>query len=111
MDEPKTRSYTNEHYVWETALWLQVSGRRLVKRANGSYRIITPDQVMASDLVLPNEIRPCQVKVKDDGLFYWEPATQPLADKWIYHRGDPFENEKALNEALPELYKSFKPGS
>ena len=96
-----------EHYVWETSVWICVSGRKLVKRADGSYRIIPPDQVLASDSVLPNELHPCTVTVQDNGVYEFHTTTQPTNFQ-IYYRGDPKENERALRDALPALYTSFK---
>ena len=49
-----------EHYVWETAVWICVSGRKLVKRADGTHRLIPAEQVLPTDTVLPNELRPCR---------------------------------------------------
>lgn len=96
-----------EHNVWETALWISVTGRKLVKRADGTYRIIPAEQVVSTDTVLPNELRPCTVTVRGDGLFEYRETTRP-SNFSIYYRGDPRENETALREALPALYLSFK---
>jgi hypothetical protein len=96
-----------EHYVWETAVWICVSGRKLVKRADGTCRILRADQVIPSDKVLPNELRPCTVTVRDDGIYEFHETTQPTNFS-VYYRGDPQENEAALREALPALYVSFR---
>ena len=61
-----------------------------------------------SDTVLPNELRPVRVQVRDDGQFAWEP-TNGRTNFWMYDRGDPRRNEEALREALPALYESFRP--
>jgi hypothetical protein len=97
-----------EHYVWETAVWICVSGRKLVKRADGSCRIVSAAEVHPSDKVLPNELRPCTVTVRDDGIYEFREGTQP-GNFSVYYRGDPRENEAALREALPALYLSFRP--
>ena len=96
-----------EHYVWETGVWICVSGRRLVKRADGSHRIVPADEVGSGDQVLPNELRPCEVTVRDDGIFEFRETDGP-SNFSIYTRGDPRENEAALREALPALYLSFR---
>ncbi len=96
------------HNVWETCVWMQVAGRRLVRRSDGCYRIVTERDVRADDRVLPNHLRPCQVTVRENGSFTFEMTDQPT-NFWIYDRGDPGENERALREALPALYVSFKP--
>jgi len=96
-----------EHYIWETAVWICVSGRKLVKRADSTHRIIPADQVVSTDKVFPNELRPCTVTVRDDGVYECSETTK-LTNFMIYYRGDPRENEAALREALPALYMSFK---
>jgi len=109
MDEKKTGDFKGVHYVWETGVWIQVSGRRLVQHADGTCRIIPADRVVVSDRVVPNDLRPCTVEARDDGMFYWQPAEHAATKKWIYYRGDAVENEKALQDALPALYKGFHP--
>jgi hypothetical protein len=95
------------HNVWETSVWAQVAGRRIVRRADGRYRLVPASDVLPTDKVLPNELRPCRVKVRDDGMFSFELTGGPT-NFFIYDRGDPQENEKALREALPALYTGFR---
>lgn len=99
--------YRKAHNVWETAVWLRVSKRALVRRGDGTCRIIPAAEVLPADTVLPNELRPCRVKVKDGGLFSFEICTEP-SNFCIYDRGDAAANEKALREAVPALYQSFE---
>ncbi|MCS7306162.1 MAG: hypothetical protein NZ602_13785 [Thermoguttaceae bacterium] len=96
-----------EHYVWETAVWLCLTGRKLVRRADGSHRIVLPTEVLPTDRVLPNELRPCTVQVRNDGIYEFRLTDQPTNFR-VYYRGNPQENEAALREALPALYLSFK---
>ena len=98
----------HEHKVWETGTWLAVSGRKLVRRADGHCRIVPGAAVLATDKVLPNELRPCTVRVRDSGGFTFQLTDRPT-NFLLYDRRDPAENEKALREALPELYVSFRP--
>ena len=95
------------NYVWETAVWICLSGRRLVKRADGTHRILPAAEVLPTDKVLPNELRPCEVSVRDDGLYEFRETTG-RSNFSVYYRGDPRENEAALREALPALYLTFK---
>ena len=81
--------------------------RRLVRRADGSFRILRAGEVLSSDTVLPNDLRPCRVEVRDNGVFEFRLTDQP-SNFSIYDRGDPRKNEQALREALPALYLSFK---
>jgi hypothetical protein len=96
-----------EHAVWETALWIEASGRRLVRNAAGVHRIVTPGEVGGGDQVLTNELLPCTVNVRDDGGFTFA-RIERETNFSIYHRGDWRENEAALREALPALYASFR---
>jgi len=95
------------HNVWETAVWTQVADRRIVRRADGAFRLVPASEVLPSDKLLPNELRPCRVKVRDDGMFTFELTGGPTSFL-IYDRGDPAENERALRDALPALYASFR---
>ena len=111
MDEPPAAEFLNklgerQHNVWETAVWLGISGRKLVKHANGQYRIVPPTEVRTDDTVLPNEMRPCTIKATDDGRFDFKFTDKPT-NFAIYDRVDPQENQIALREALPALYQSF----
>ncbi len=94
-------------HVWETALWAQVAHRRLVKRADGHYRLIPETEIKPGDMEVPERLVPCHVDVRPDGLFTFEKTTEPTNFS-IYEREDPKQNELALREALPALYQSFK---
>jgi hypothetical protein len=111
------------HPVWETCTWMQLSGRVLVRRANGTHRILPRSEIGAGDQVLPGRVVPCRLRLRDGqgagatmfrtgssdlGTFAWEPTDQPT-NRWMYDRGDPHVNQAALREALPALYQSFKP--
>jgi len=107
-DQLTASAYSQPHNVWETSTWTRVSNRRLVRRADGHYRMIPAGEVRSTDKVMLNDLRPCRVKVRDDGIFSFELTDQP-SNFSIYDRGDPYENERAFAEALPELYVSFRP--
>ena len=107
-DELTAKIYSKPHNVWETAAWTQASGRRLVRRADGHYRMIPAQEVRGTDRILPNGLRPCLLKVAEDGKFAFELTDKP-SNFLIYDRGDPYENEKAFTEALIEFYTSIKP--
>lgn len=96
------------HNVWETAVWLQVANRRLVRRADGHFRIIPASMVLASDTLLTNDLRPCTIDVRKNGAFTFQCTNRP-SNFLMYDRGDPAKNEQALREALPALYLSFRP--
>ena len=112
LDEPPPEAVLQEicrrsHNVWETAVWAQVADLRIVQRADGRNRLIPAEDVLATDKVLPNELRPCQLEVRDDGLFRFQYTDRPT-NFLLYDRGDPLKNTSALREALPELYTGFR---
>ena len=99
--------WNHAHKVWETCVWICMTDRVLVRRQDGSHRIVRRSDLKPTDTILPNELRPCTLDVPDNGLFTYQYTDQPTNIR-IYYRGDPKENEKALNEALPALYLEFK---
>ena len=50
-DELTAKVYSQPHNVWETSVWAQVSNRRLVRRADGHYRMIPASEVLPTDKV------------------------------------------------------------
>ena len=111
LDEPPHEEilkdvYGRGHNVWETSVWAQVSGRRIVRRADGHFRLVPAGEVLPNDKVLPNELRPCRIEVPASGLFRFELTGRPT-NFLIYDRSDPRANEQALREALPALYQGF----
>jgi hypothetical protein len=109
--ETLERVYAREHNVWETAIWAQAAGRVLIRRADGGHRLIPAAEVTPLDTVLPERLRPCRIEPQDTGVFAFTLTDQPSTTS-IFERGDPYENERALREALPALYRSFntRPG-
>jgi len=106
-EEAKTNLFQRIHHVWETDVWLEVTKRLLVQRANGSYRIILPTERKPSDLVISGSFIPTHIKPLSDGNFEIEPNSSATPHR-IFYRPDPAKHQSALCEALPELYKSFK---
>lgn len=96
------------HHIWETAVWLMVSGRKLVRR-EGRFRMLPSGEVRPSDEVIPNELRPCTLTVEASGRFHFTCTGGPSLTR-IYQRGNPEENQRAYREALADLYQSFQPG-
>ena len=99
------------HHVWETAVWLEVTGRKLIRRPGTGYRIVAADDVRPDDVMLKNDQAPCRIEVRDDGRFDFALTDSPTGIT-IYDRGDDVEeNERAMREALPQLYLGFRPGN
>lgn len=104
--EANAERYQAGHHLWTTALWMEITGRRLVATSDG-FRLLQPHEIPQKQPILPHDLRPCSFTVHDDGVF-----TIQLMDDGshrLYDRGDPVVNVAALNQAFPQLYKSFRP--
>lgn len=105
-EETLHRVCSRPHHVWETVTWMAVANRKLVRRPDGSCRIIPEAHVNVEDTVLSCELLPCDVTVRDDGQL--AVRLDPSAKRCrIFRRSNPEENQQALREALPALYESF----
>ena len=93
--------------MWETAVWQQVAGLHLVRYPDGDASLLPSGSITSEDAVFEEGLRYVELDVKDNGLFSFRYADEPTRIQ-IYFRKDPWENEKLLNLALPNLYKSFK---
>lgn len=100
--------YGRGHSVWETAVWIEVSGRRMVRRANGTHRIVAADDVHADDTVIRGDQLDCTTTSHPSGLYSFDLVDRPTGTT-IFRRDDPAEYERAAVEALPALYQSFRP--
>lgn len=108
MDKDEKFSSENiSHHVWETAVWINASQRILVKEADSTYHIIPKKLLRGADNIVDYQMVPCKLTVYDDGTFNFT-ITSDKTNTVIYHRKNPIENEKALQQALPLLYISFK---
>ena len=112
MDEDSSEElkdlYSHAHYLWETAIWMEVSNRRLTRHGDGTFSIVQADDVLPTDTVLVNQLLPVALNVADDGTFTFTPTSSKSTFR-LYDRGDPYLNENALQQALPQLYLSFHP--
>jgi hypothetical protein len=107
-DTTALAAYKKPHHVWETALWMSVAGRQLVRRADGRYHLLPQRETLPGDHVLANQLKPCRLQVREDGRFVFQFTANP-SNVRLYDRGDYGLNEQALREALPRLYLSLKP--
>lgn len=99
--------YNRIHNVWETSAWLEVSKRKLVKKEDSTYRMVTENEIKSTDIVLCNKQLPCSITIDDYGLFNFK-LTDEKTNFSIYYREQPEDNEHALREALADIYQSFK---
>lgn len=98
------------HNVWETAVWMEVAHRKLVRHKSGHAELVRTDRVTSTDVVLPSELLACSVTVRPNGEFVLKADQDAHEHKWMYRRGNPQEDETALREAFPAWYKSLRPG-
>jgi pyrimidine-specific ribonucleoside hydrolase len=108
-DEVKRAVYGRRHAVWETAAWMNVSDSSLVRRSDGTSRIVATSDVAPSDRVIRNDQVLCRASTHESGLYTFELGANADANATIFERDDPAEYERALQEALPALYQSFLP--
>src|SRR5687768_13501307 len=88
---------------------MNVSDSSLVRRSDGTARIVATSEVAPSDRVIRNDQMPCRVSTHESGLYTFELGSSADANATIFERDDPAEYERALQEALPALYQSFAP--
>jgi len=100
-------AYTRPYDVWETAIWIAVSNRALVRHQDGSYEIVPAEEVKRTDQRLKNDLVRCGLKATDDGRFVFDLSKGAGSNFRIYDRGDAQLNQSALQEALPRLYESY----
>ena len=93
--------------VWETAIWLEVLGYSIVK-TNDRYELAKGPANGAGKM--ESGLRSCRLtEIRDDGRFRFEYAGGP-SNISIYYRNNVNENEKALNQIVPAMYKSYGDG-
>lgn len=96
------------HYVWETAVWLNLASLVLVER-DGCGLIVPQNEVLANDLVSPDQLWPVKLNVADNGLFSFERCDGD-SSVLLYFRAEPWKQEMLLNQAFPKWYSSFRSG-
>ena len=65
--------------------------------------------MLPGEIVVVSGLRPCKLtEIRKDGRFQFSYTTD-RSNISIYYREDVDENERAMNELIPEMYKSYKP--
>ena len=93
------------HYVWETAVWMQVASLVLVEHDGEGY-IVPQSEVKDTDRVCVEQLWPVRLEVKDNGLFRFE-RCDGNSSVHMYFRMEPLRQEELLNMAFPRWYGSF----
>jgi len=99
-------NFHRHHDVWETAIWMEVAKLRLVQRSDRSHRLLPEAEIAATDRKIEGGLKLVEFAYAGDGQISIS-TVKPLRQCWLYERSDPAEQEKALCEALPELYRNF----
>ncbi|WP_394366234.1 nucleoside hydrolase [Sunxiuqinia indica] len=94
--------FNKPHRTWETAIWMQVAELKLVKHENEVFEIVPENEVLNSDEIFMEKLRPCTIEVKESGIFSYE--FDKSGDAHIYEREDPEQYEIWMNKALPDFY-------
>lgn len=98
-----------EFHVWESAVWIEVTERVLISDAEHRFKLAKKEEINSQSRVLESGLRPCHLsEIRDDGRFKFEYTSEPSRIN-IYFRGNPEENEAALNQIIPEVFKAFTP--
>lgn len=92
--------------IWETAIWFSVLQWKIV-RSGDRYAIKKKSEIEPGDKVVESDVRPCRLtEIRDDGRFQFEYSSEP-SNIGIYYRKDVEENEEAMNQLAPALFKSY----
>ncbi len=103
----KTDSFPAPFHIWETAIWMIVSKRKLLQSTAGDWVLATEAKGSKEDNLVSGELRNCKLIVHDDGRFDFE-LVNTRSNFSIYYRRNPALQEKALQKALPALYHDLK---
>jgi inosine-uridine nucleoside N-ribohydrolase len=104
---PDTAAYPRPFHFWETDIWKNVAGLRLVRTKEGVYLFRTGDKTIPGDEPIPSSLAPVKLNMRKDGRFTFHQTTEPSSIH-IYYRADPDLEERALRQAYPLLLTSFK---
>lgn len=94
-------------HVWETAIWLIVTDRELIKKAEGEFVILRKNELKSGDMILENKLIPVKIELRSDGRFKFK-YTKETTNFSIYFRDNVDLNEQALQSAFPKLLKSYQ---
>lgn len=92
--------------VWETHVWIIATQRVLSKNSAGSFEIKSKEDLLPTDNIVSNELRPCVLHVRDDGRFTFDYTSKP-SNITIFYRDNPDLHERALQESVPKLFIGF----
>jgi len=101
----KFDEYPQPFHFWETAIWMNVTQRELVLKEEGKFELKPKKDTKAGEKNVHYEMRPCKLEIREDGRFKFFYTDK--SNIRIYYREDPELNEKGLQYAVPELFRSY----
>ena len=104
---PATARYPAPFHFWETDIWKNVAGLRLVQSKAGNYLFRAAGMGQPGDVAVASSLQPVKLTIRKDGRFIFTRTAEPSAVR-IYYRADPDLEERALQQAYPALLTSFK---
>lgn len=105
-----TALYPSPFHVWESAIWLNATHRKIICSESGRYRLIQSDDMPPKCREVGNGLRYCILEeIRDDGRFKFSYTDKDKSNIQIYYRDDVDENERAMQEVIPQLYISIRP--
>lgn len=105
VDVPGSVTLPQYQHVWETALWMNIAGRRLVQSPSGEVTIKSESEIDKDDLVFGEGLSKCDVRILPSGIFSYRENIK--GHFYIYHRDNPARYQELMNQALPAFYCSF----
>ncbi len=105
VDVPGSVTLPQYQHVWETALWMNIAGRRLVQSPSGEVTIKSESEIDKDDLVFGEGLSKCDVRILPLGIFSYRENIK--GHFYIYHRDNPARYQELMNQALPAFYTSF----
>lgn len=93
-------------HIWESPIWLLARDLEIVKMKSGGFELKKKSEIKPTDKLVSNELRSIRfTEVRSDGRFKFEYVDS--SNFSIFYRENLEESEKALNQIVPEMFKSF----
>ncbi len=105
VNTPGSVTLPRYQHGWETALWMNIAGRRLVQSPSGNVTLKPENDIEKEDFVFGEGLSKCDIRVLPSGIFSYRENIKGLF--YIYHRDNPARYQDLMNQALPSFYTSF----
>ena len=105
-EKEELNKFPSPFHMWETPVWIKASRKEIVYRQDGSYEIISRNDIKPTDRIVKNTTKPCNLTIRDDGRFLFEYTDKPT-NVSIFFRDIIVEHEQALQQAFPKMLQSY----